>query len=126
MLGEISHLDNARRADSSNCPWVFSSSSVAQSFSSLLASWNFALSLKITLLSRAVDLLASLSLVAVSEVLVVSSFWDNSSLDFLRARLATFRAALSLARASLVVDWEDFSLESAFCDAYSCAASTAV
>jgi hypothetical protein len=74
MLEETSHLDNACRADSSDYPWVFNSSSAAQSFSSLLASWSFASSLKITVLSRVADLLGSLSWVAVSEVLAFSGF----------------------------------------------------
>jgi hypothetical protein len=123
IMLEVLCMDNTYRANSSDCPWVFSSSSVAQSFSSLLASRSFASFLKFTVLSRAADLLASLSQVAVSEVLAISSFWDNSSLDFLRACSLTSREALSSARGFSAADWEVFSLESAFWAIFSCTTS---
>jgi hypothetical protein len=126
MLEEILRLDNACQVNSSDYPWFSSSSSATQSFSSLLASRSFTSSLKITVLSRADDLLASLSRVAVSEVLAVPSFWYNSSLDFLRACSATLQAVLSSARALSAADREGFFLESAFYAVSSCAASTAV
>jgi hypothetical protein len=47
-------------------------------------------------------------------------------MDFLKACLMTFRAALSSARAFATVDQDDFSLESAFHAVSSCAASTAI